>query len=127
LKTGVNGAWQFNSGYLLRNELFRIGGLTTLRGFDEESIFASAFAVSTVEYRYQLEQNSWFFVFTDVAWYENSAKDSWDTDTPYGFGTGVTFETRAGIFALTYALGSRYQQPIQFRSGKIHVGFVGLF
>jgi len=127
LKTGVNGAWQFNSGYLLRNELFRIGGLSTLRGFDEESIFASAFAVSTVEYRYQLEQNSWFFVFTDVAWYENSAKGSWDTDTPYGFGTGVTFETRAGIFALTYALGSRYQQPIQFRSGKIHVGFVGLF
>lgn len=127
LKTGINGAWQFNSGYLLRNELFRIGGLSTLRGFDEESIFASAFAVSTVEYRYLLEQNSWFFVFTDIAWYENSAKDSWDTDTPYGFGTGVTFETRAGIFALTYALGSRYGQPVQFRSGKIHVGFVGLF
>lgn len=127
LRTGVQAAWIFNSGVLFHNELFRIGGLNTLRGFDEESIFASAFTVGTVEYRYLLEENSWFFVFTDLAWYENASKDAWDTDTPYGFGTGVTFETKAGIFALTYALGSRYQQPIQFRSGKIHVGFIGLF
>ncbi|HTF02675.1 MAG TPA: hypothetical protein VK826_01585 [Bacteroidia bacterium] len=127
IKTGVQSAWIFNSGFLFRNELFRIGGLNTLRGFDEESIFASTYAVGTVEYRYLLEENSWFFVFTDLAWYENNSKDTWDTDTPYGFGTGVTFETKAGIFALTYALGSRYGQPIQLRSGKIHVGFIGLF
>lgn len=127
IKTGVQSAWIFNSGFLLRNELFRIGGLATLRGFDEESIFASSYAIGTIEYRFLLEENSWFFAFTDFCWYENSSKDAWDTDTPYGFGTGVTFETKAGIFALTYALGSRYGQPIQFRSGKIHVGFIGLF
>ncbi len=125
--TGVKSAWMFNSGFLFHNELYRIGGLNTLRGFDEESIFASSFAIGTVEYRFLLEENSWFFAFTDLAWYENSSKDDFDTDTPYGFGTGVTFETKAGIFALTYALGSRYGQPIQFRSGKIHVGFIGLF
>ena len=127
IKTGIQSAWIFNSGILFHNELYRIGGLNTLRGFDEESIFASSYAVSTAEYRFMLEQNSWFFLFVDGAWYENSSKDGWDTDTPYGFGTGVTFETKAGIFALTYALGSRYQQPVQFRSGKIHVGFIGLF
>lgn len=127
LLTGVKSAWIYNSGFLFRNELFRIGGLNTLRGFDEESIFASSYAVSTIEYRYLLEENSWFFLFTDLAWYENNSKDQFDTDTPYGFGTGVTFETKAGIFALTYALGSQYGQPIQFRSGKIHVGFIGLF
>lgn len=125
--TGVKSAWMFNSGFLFHNELYRIGGLNTLRGFDEESIFASSFAVGTLEYRFLLEENSWFFAFTDLAWYENSSKDDFDTDTPYGFGTGVTFETKGGIFALTYALGSRYGQPIQFRSGKIHVGFIGLF
>lgn len=127
IMTGVKSAWQFNSGFLLRNELFRIGGLTTLRGFDEESIFASSYAVGTIEYRFLLEQNSWFFAFYDQGWYENNSKDIFVTDTPYGFGTGVTFETKAGIFALTYALGSQFGQPIQFRSGKIHVGFIGLF
>lgn len=127
LRTGVQSAWIYNSGVLFRNELFRIGGLNSIRGFDEESIFASSFAIGTLEYRYLLEENSWFFLFTDLGWYENSSKDAWDTDTPYGFGTGVTFETKGGIFALTYALGSRYGQPIQFKSGKIHVGFIGLF
>lgn len=125
--TGVKSAWQFNSGFLLRNELYRIGGLNTLRGFDEESIFASSYAVGTVEYRFLLEQNSWFFAFFDQGWYENNSKDTFITDRPYGFGTGVTFETKAGIFALTYALGSQFSQPIEFRSGKIHVGFIGLF
>lgn len=125
--TGIKSAWQFNSGFLLRNELYRIGGLMTLRGFDEESIFASSYGVATVEYRYLLEQNSWFFAFFDQGWYENNSKDTFITDRPYGFGTGVTFETKAGIFALTYALGSQFSQPIQFRSGKIHVGFIGLF
>jgi outer membrane protein assembly factor BamA len=125
--TGVQSAWMFNSGFLLRNELYRIGGLNSLRGFDEESIFASSYAVATIEYRFLLEENSWFFAFFDQGWYENNSKDAFVTDTPYGFGTGVTFETKAGIFALTYALGSQFDQPIQFRSGKIHVGFIGLF
>lgn len=127
IKTGLQGGWIFNSGFLFHNELYRIGGLNTLRGFDEESIYASSYAVATVEYRFLLEENSWWFAFTDLGWYENDSKDAWDTDTPYGFGTGVTFETKAGIFALTYALGSRYGQPIEFKSGKIHVGFIGLF
>lgn len=127
IRTGVQSAWIFNSGFLFHNELYRIGGLSTLRGFDEESIFASSYAIGTIEYRFLLEENSWFFTFADFAWYENNSKDAWDTDTPYGFGTGVTFETKAGIFALTYALGSRYGQPIELRSGKIHVGFIGLF
>jgi outer membrane protein assembly factor BamA len=127
LKTGLQSAWLYNSGTIFRNELFRIGGLRTLRGFDEESIYASSYAVGTLEYRYQLEQNSWFFVFTDGCWYENSSQGFYDNDMPYGFGTGVTFETKAGIFALTYALGSQQGNPIQFRDGKIHVGFVGLF
>jgi outer membrane protein assembly factor BamA len=127
IKTSVQSAWLYNTGTIFRNELFRIGGLKTLRGFDEESIFASSFAIGTVEYRYQLEQNSWFFVFMDGCWYENFSQGNYNNDTPYGFGTGVTFETKAGIFAMTYALGSQQGNPIQFKDGKIHVGFVGLF
>ncbi|HET6990161.1 MAG TPA: hypothetical protein VFJ43_02510, partial [Bacteroidia bacterium] len=127
IKTGLQSAWLYNSATIFRNELFRIGGLKTLRGFDEESIYASSYAIGTVEYRYQLEQNSWFFAFVNGCWYENNSNGNYSKDTPYGFGTGITFETKAGIFALTYALGSQQGNPIQFKDGKIHVGFVGLF
>lgn len=127
IKTGIQSAWLYNTGSIFRNELFRIGGLKALRGFDEESIYASSYAIGTLEYRFQLEENSWFFVFTDVCWYENNSPNNYSNDTPYGFGTGVTFETKAGIFAMTYALGSQQGNAIQIKDGKIHVGFVGLF
>jgi hypothetical protein len=44
-----------------------------------------------------------------------------------GFGAGLNFETRAGIFAFNYALGKKNQNPIDFRAGKIHFGYISIF
>lgn len=123
---GVNSAIVQNPN-MFRNEVFRIGGMNTIRGFDEESIFASAFSVFTIEYRFLLERNSNLFAFFDGAWYELDLNDSYLRDTPFGFGLGITFETGAGIFSLTYALGKQFDNPILFRAGKIHFGFVSFF
>jgi outer membrane protein assembly factor BamA len=110
-----------------QNELFRIGGLKSLRGFDEESIYASSFSIVKLEYRYILEQNSYMYVFGDGAWYENKSMKDYVHDTPYGFGGGISFQTKAGIFSISYALGSQFNNPIQLRSGKIHFGIVNYF
>jgi hemolysin activation/secretion protein len=110
-----------------QNELFRIGGLKSLRGFDEESIYASSFSIVKLEYRYILEQNSYMYVFGDGAWYENKSVKDYVRDTPYGFGGGISFQTKAGIFSISYALGSQFNNPIQLRSGKIHFGIVNYF
>jgi len=112
---------------LFENELFRIGGLKTLRGFDEESITASIYSVFTLEFRYLFGLNSYFQLFLDGAYYERNANSAYVNDTPYGFGAGVNFETRAGIFALSYALGSRDGHPIQLKSAKIHFGLTAKF
>lgn len=110
-----------------QNELLRIGGLKTLRGFDEESIYASGFSILTLEYRFILEQNSYLFVFADQAWYENNEVIQYVNDTPTGFGAGISFETKAGIFSINYALGRQFNNPIELRSGKIHFGIVNYF
>lgn len=126
IKTGINAAAIVNQN-LFQNELPRIGGLKTLRGFDEESIFASLYSIATVEYRFLLEQNSYLFTFFDQAYYENTSSSKRIFDRPFGFGAGVTFETKIGIFSLTYALGKQFDNPIEFRSGKIHFGIVSRF
>jgi outer membrane protein assembly factor BamA len=110
-----------------KNELFRIGGLKSLRGFNEESIYASSFSIFKIEYRFLLEQNSYMYVFGDGAWYENNSVTSYVHDTPYGFGAGISFQTKAGIFSINYALGSQFNNPVQLRSGKIHFGIVNYF
>lgn len=127
IKAGVQGAGIYSSAQLFRNELFRIGGLHTLRGVDEESINASAYSILTLEYRYLLEQNSYLYLFTDGAWYENNSRDAYVNDMPFGFGAGISFETKAGIFSINYALGKQFDNPIQLRSGKVHFGILGYF
>jgi hypothetical protein len=112
---------------IYRNELFRIGGLRTLRGFDEESIYASSYVIPTVEYRFLFEKNSNIFVFAEGAWYESSSVTGYLTDTPLSVGAGINFETKAGIFNLSYGLGQQMGNSFDLRTGKIHAGLTALF
>jgi hypothetical protein len=112
---------------LFDNELIRIGGLFTLRGFDEESIFSTFYSIATVEYRFILEQNSFLYLFFDGAYYEKDNLKGYVSDRPIGFGTGMSFDTKAGIFSISYALGKQFDNPILFRSAKIHFGFINYF
>ncbi len=126
IKVGAQAAFIYGE-TTFQNELFRIGGLKTLRGFDEESIYASAFSIFTLEYRFILEQNSYLYAFGDIAPYENNNSKDYIRDTPLGFGAGISFETKAGIFSINYALGKQFSNPIELRSGKIHFGIVNYF
>lgn len=112
---------------LYSNELYRIGGNKSLRGADEAAIFASSFAIATLEYRFLFEENSNFFVFVDQGWWEDQSREHLLTDTPIGFGIGTSFETKAGIFSLSYALGKQFNNPVELRNGKVHFGFTSLF
>jgi len=127
MKIGLQGASIFGNSTIFRNELFRIGGLRTLRGFDEESIFASSYVIPTLEYRFLFAQNSNIVIFTEGAWYENNSNNSYMKDTPVSFGAGINIETRAGILSLNYALGNQFGNGFDLRSGKIHFGLTALF
>ncbi|RMG77685.1 MAG: hypothetical protein D6707_10820, partial [Bacteroidetes bacterium] len=126
IKFRINSGTVYGSKLVL-NEIFRIGGLNTLRGFNEESLFASTFAIGTLEWRYIFEKNAAAYLFFDGAYYEKNINSGYFKDFPYGFGAGVNFETKAGIFNLAYALGSEQNNPIEIRNAKIHFGFVNFF
>lgn len=108
------------------NEVARFGGLSSQRGFNEEELFATANSTSTIEYRFLVDKNSHAFAFFDQTWYENNAK-KYASDWPYGFGAGFSFGTNLGIFSISYALGKQLNNPIEFRNGKIHFGYVAYF
>ena len=109
------------------NELTRIGGNASLRGFDEQSILTSFYSIFTTEYRYLLDATSYAYAFSDVAYTEVKSVALRQFDTPYGFGVGIAFGTKAGIFQLSYALGSRLGNPILIKTGKIHFGLAMKF
>ncbi len=109
------------------NETFRIGGNRILRGFDEESIFATWYNVFTLEWRFLFGRNSYAYAFGDVAYTQRQTVSTELNDVPYGFGVGVALETKVGVFALSYALGSQQGNPVLFSNGKVHFGYVYAF
>lgn len=127
LRFGLQSASIFGNGPIFRNELLRIGGLRTLRGFDEESIFTSFYVIPTLEYRFLFGPNSNIIVFTEGAFYEANTYRNYLNDTPVSFGTGINFETKAGILSINYAIGNQFNQGFDARNGKIHFGLTALF
>jgi outer membrane protein assembly factor BamA len=109
-----------------QNEVYRYGGQTTMRGFNEEELYATSRTVFTLEYRFLLDQNSFLFTFYDQSWYENKSLN-FITDTPFGLGAGFAFGTNIGNFSISYAIGKQFDNLIQFREGKVHFGYISYF
>lgn len=126
-KIGLQGASIFGNSVIFKNELFRFGGLKTLRGFDEESLFASTYLIPTLEYRYRFSENSAILVFGEGAWYENNSNRNYTKDIPISVGAGINLDTKAGILTMHYAIGNQFGNGFDLRSGKIHIGLLALF
>ena len=127
IRFAVRGDGIFAETPVFQNEQFRFGGNRLLRGFDENSILATRFVAGNVEYRFLIGQNSFFNIFTDAAYTENVTNKTQNYNHFLGFGAGMTFETRAGIFSLSYALGKKNENSIDLRAGKVHFGYLSLF
>jgi outer membrane protein assembly factor BamA len=126
VKLGFSGG-VYSSPNTYRNDLFLIGGYRLLRGFDEQSILASQYAVGTLEYRYLVGLNSFMFSFLDVGWAKNNVP-GYDLNSLFvGTGVGMAFETKAGIFNISYAVGKTSNTSFNFHDAKIHLGYVSFF
>ena len=129
IKAGIQAGFTFSEQPIYANEQFRIGGTQLLRGFDEESIFATSFAIFTLEYRLLLGQNSFLYTFFDYAYIDTETINIRENtlDYPLGFGAGISFETKAGIFGISLAYGRQKSNPIDFGAPKVHFGYISLF
>lgn len=127
-KLGIEGGMQYNEAKIYENELYRIGGNSLLRGFDEQSILTSLYLVNTAEFRLLLDRNSYLsFPFIDYGLTRITIDDEEKWDTAISVGMGINFSTPAGIFNVSFAAGRRLDNPFDFGNTKIHFGYVSLF
>jgi outer membrane protein assembly factor BamA len=127
LKIGVTSGVLLTATPISQNEQYRIGGSRLLRGFDEESLFATRYVVGTLEYRLLIGRNSYLYAFGDAGYLQNITRTTQTSDTPIGFGAGITFETKVGLFGVTLAVGKQAANPLDLRNVKTHFGYVSLF
>lgn len=112
---------------LFRNELYRLGGLQTLRGFNEQSFFSSSYAIATLEYRYLIGPYDYLTVFADGGYLEEDSRDRFRRNYVLGLGTGLSFRTSGGIFSLFLAVGRTDESSFDFRTTKVHFGYISQF
>lgn len=109
------------------NEQYRLGGLGLLRGFDEDVFHTDAFAVTSIELRYLLDQTSHLVLLTDLGFLQMTENNNTILKIPIGLGVGGQIRTAGGIFRIIFAIGKEGDQPFNIKNSKIHLGYVGVF
>ncbi len=109
----------------LENELPRFGGINSIRGFEENSLFANLFGVLNTEYRYRLNRDFYVHSVIDAAYFENNIADQ--KGKLFGFGFGFGFLSKAGLFRFNYTSGKTENQRFKLSDSKVHLSLTAIF
>lgn len=105
-----------------QNEYLRLGGLQNFRGIDRNFLYAKAYGLGTLEYRYFLDNSTSFLALFDGAVWDNQ-------QLQHGFsaGFGLDLYAKNGWFRLIYAVAKLPDQSINLSNAKVHFGYIAVF
>ena len=115
----------FSSNDYFINELFRFGGINSIRGFEENSIDATFYSVLNSEYRYRINNNTYINSIIDAAYFENKLQVV--SEYLYSFGLGIGLNTKAGFLKFGIANGNVTNQDFSFSNTKLHFSIISKF
>jgi hemolysin activation/secretion protein len=101
------------------NELYRFGGINSIRGFNENSLQGNFFSSLLTEYRYLISPELFVHSILDYGYYSDSTNSK--SDHLFGFGFGFGLLTKNGLLNLIYANGSSGNQKIQLSNSVVHL------
>lgn len=103
----------------LNNELFRIGGPKSIRGFNEQSIFIDKYTYFNVEYRYLTSNKSYLYSITD---YGNLSNNNY-----IGIGMGYCFVKNKSIVNINSVLGNNNNQIFKLSNIQLNINWTTFF
>ena len=126
LELGYKAAFIEGKG-LYQNELYQIGGIKVLRGYDDRSIFSHQYHIGTLGTKVLLNTNSFFNIFTDYGVVHSRHNQESKRWRPWSFGAGITLENNTGVINFIVAMGKMEHEPFRFRDAKVHFGYLTYF
>lgn len=109
----------------ITNELYRFGGINSIRGFNENSLQANAFYSILTEYRYVVAPSIYVHSIIDFGYFQDKTTENEGNLLGLGFGFGLL--TKNGLFNLVYANGSTNDQEIKLSNSIVHISFKARF
>ena len=114
-------SYYLNSNTYIINELYRFGGINSIRGFNENSLQANLLTAVMAEYRYVLASNMYVHSITDYGYFQDETSGTKNNLLGLGFGFGLF--TKTGLFNIIYANGNTKDQQIKLSNSIIHISF----
>ena len=107
------------------NELFRFGGLNSIRGFSENSLQAYFTTSILTEYRYSLTPSLYLHSILDYSLYKNKSgiEKVDNTQNLIGIGLGIGLQTKNGLLKLAIANGHAKKQQFEISKTVIHMSY----
>ena len=112
-----------NSDNLFDNELFRIGGINSIRGFNHQSIFTDRFTQFTLEYRFLTNKEAYFFTITDFA----NARVNLNATSFLGLGIGYQFKVQNSNISLGLATGKSGDSTFDLKNAQFLINWRNFF
>ena len=116
---------KINSKNLVNNELLRFGGYSSIRGYDENSIFADGYTLLRTSLNYYLNDTIYIYTIFDLANYSNEILDI--NEDIYSGGLGFSSRTDSGIVSISYSKGNSWGNSFNLKNAKINVIFMTFF
>lgn len=113
------------SNQYITNELYRFGGINSVRGFNENSLQANTFSSLLTEYRYVATTNLYVHTILDYGFFNDTTTNTKENLLGIGFGFGLL--TKNGLFNLIYANGSTKNQEAKLSNSIVHISFKANF
>jgi hypothetical protein len=113
-----------NSSNYLTNELFRIGGINSIRSINEQSVFTNKYSFLNIEYRYITSSSSYLYSISDIAYY-NTIKNS--TERLLGLGLGYNFKINSSKISLGYINGINQNNSSNINNSRLIVQWTTFF
>ena len=109
----------------LTNELFRFGGINSIRGFSENSLETNLMIALMTEYRYIISDNLYFNSILDYCYYENpiTTSNTNKTEKLLGIGLGMGVETTNGLLKFAVTNGKTKNEEIKFYNTNITISY----
>jgi hypothetical protein len=110
------------------NNLYRLGGINDIRGFNENSIYTKSYYYLNTEYRFFLNKESYMYLLYDCGFfYEPDKLNLYKNIFRQSIGGGITLKTKAGILSIIYAVGKTENTVFKADKGQIHIGYINRF
>lgn len=107
---------------LLENELYKIGGTLSIRGFSEKSIASSKYSILTTDINYKINKKTYLYSIIDYGQTYNTKYNNL-----ISLGLGYKTKLKSSILNINYSMGKTQDIPLNFKKALLNISFINYF